>query len=50
MEEIWKPIREYRRVVAEVSNKGRIRTRSKRTGKIHSEAFKGYFNKWTGYY
>lgn len=50
MEEIWKPIREYRRVVAEVSNKGRIRTRSKRTGEIHSRPSKGYFNKWTGYY
>lgn len=50
MEEIWKPIREHRRVVTEVSNYGLIRTRSKRTGEIHSRPFPGYFNKWTGYY
>lgn len=50
MEEIWKPIREHRRVITEVSDKGLIRTRSKKTGEIRSRPFPGYFNKWTGYY
>ena len=50
MTEIWKPVREFRRVVVEVSDMGRVRSRRKSTGEICRQPFPGYYNRWTGYY